>query len=138
MTPPRPPLTHDQRLVLLALGALAPSAVVAMVLLWTGDHHPRTQWTLTITLAVLAAGFLASMRARVIMPLQTVANLLSALREGDFSIRARGSRRADPLYELHAEVTWIGRSSEPPMERAASFSGAVATLIVRSAPTLRA
>ena len=53
---------------------------------------------------MLAAGFLASMRARVIMPLQTVANLLSALREGDFSIRARGSRRADPLYDLHAEV----------------------------------
>ena len=53
---------------------------------------------------MLAAGFLASLRARVIMPLQTVANLLSALREGDFSIRARGSRRADPLYDLHAEV----------------------------------
>ena len=49
-------------------------------------------------------GFLASLRARVIMPLQTVANLLSALREGDFSIRARGSRRADPLHDLHAEV----------------------------------
>jgi two-component system, NtrC family, nitrogen regulation sensor histidine kinase NtrY len=104
VTPPRTRLSHDQRLVLLALGALAPSAAVALVLLWTGDHHPRTQWTLTITLAVLAAGFLASMRARVIMPLQTVANLLSALREGDYSIRARGSRRADPLYELHAEV----------------------------------
>jgi len=104
VTPPRPRLSHDQRLVLLALGALAPSALLAMVLLWTGDHHPRTQWTLTVTLAVLAAGFLASMRARVIMPLQTVANLLSALREGDFSIRARGSRRADPLYDLHAEV----------------------------------
>ena len=104
MTPPRTRLSHDQRLVLLALGALAPSATLALVLLWTGDHHPRTQWTLTITLAVLAAGFLASLRARVIMPLQTVANLLSALREGDFSIRARGSRRADPLYDLHAEV----------------------------------
>ena len=104
MTPPRTRLSHDQRLVLLALGALAPSAILALVLLWTGDHHPRTQWTLTVTLAVLAAGFLASLRARVIMPLQTVANLLSALREGDFSIRARGSRRADPLYDLHAEV----------------------------------
>ena len=104
MTPPRTRLSHDQRLVLLALGAVAPSAILAMVLLWTGDHHPRTQWTLTVTLAVLAFGFLASLRARVIMPLQTVANLLSALREGDFSIRARGSRRADPLYDLHAEV----------------------------------
>ena len=104
MTAPRTRLSHDQRLVLLALGAVAPSALVALVLLWTGDHHPRTQWTLTSTLALLAGGFLASLRARVIMPLQTVANLLSALREGDFSIRARGSRRADPLYDLHAEV----------------------------------
>jgi two-component system nitrogen regulation sensor histidine kinase NtrY len=104
VTPPRTRLSHDQRLVLLALGAVAPGAILGLVLLWTGDHHPRTQWTLTVTMLVLVIGFLASLRARVIMPLQTVANLLSALREGDFSIRARGSRRADPLHELHGEV----------------------------------
>ena len=104
MTPPRPRLSHDQRLVLLALGAVAPGAILALVLLWTGDHNPRTQWTLTIAMLLIVAGFIGSLRARVIMPLQTVANLLSALREGDFSIRARGSRRADPLYDLHAEV----------------------------------
>ena len=104
MTPPRTRLSHDQRLVLLALGAVAPGAIIALVLLWTGNHHPRTQWTLTIAMLLVVGGFLASLRARVIMPLQTVANLLSALREGDFSIRARGSRRADPLHDLHAEV----------------------------------
>ena len=104
MTPPPTRLSHDQRLVLLALGAVAPGAIIALVLLWTGDHTPRTQWTLTITMLLIVVGFLASLRARVIMPLQTVANLLSALREGDFSIRARGSRRADPLHDLHAEV----------------------------------
>ena len=38
------------------------------------------------------------------MPLQTIANLLSALREGDFSIRARGSRRDDPLNDVMVEV----------------------------------
>jgi two-component system, NtrC family, nitrogen regulation sensor histidine kinase NtrY len=104
VTPPRPRLSHDQRLVLLALGAVAPGAALALILLWTGDHTPRTQWTLTIAMLLIVGGFLGSLRARVIMPLQTVANLLSALREGDFSIRARGSRRADPLYDLHAEV----------------------------------
>jgi nitrogen fixation/metabolism regulation signal transduction histidine kinase len=104
LTPPRTRLSHDQRLVLLALGAVAPGAIIALVLLWTGNHHPRTQWTLTVAMLIVVAGFLASLRARVIMPLQTVANLLSALREGDFSIRARGSRRADPLHDLHAEV----------------------------------
>jgi nitrogen fixation/metabolism regulation signal transduction histidine kinase len=104
VTGPRTRLSHDQRLVLLALGAVAPGAIIALVLLWTGNHHPRTQWTLTIAMLLVIGGFLASLRARVIMPLQTVANLLSALREGDFSIRARGSRRADPLHDLHAEV----------------------------------
>ena len=67
MTPPRTRLSHDQRLVLLALGAVAPGAILALVLLWTGDHNPRTQWTLTIAMAILVAGFLASLRARVIM-----------------------------------------------------------------------
>ena len=104
MTPPRLRLSHDQRLVVLALGAAAPGTMLALILLWTGDHHPRTQWTLTVATLLIVMGFIASLRARVIMPLQTVANLLSALREGDFSIRARGSRRADALYDLHAEV----------------------------------
>jgi nitrate/nitrite-specific signal transduction histidine kinase len=33
-----------------------------------------------------------AVRERVVRPLQTLSNLLAALREGDFSIRARGAR----------------------------------------------
>jgi hypothetical protein len=43
VTPPRPRLSHDQRLVVLALGAAAPGTILALILLWTGNHHPRTQ-----------------------------------------------------------------------------------------------
>ena len=39
----------------------------------------------------------ALVRERVLRPLQTIANLLAALREGDYSIRARGASPADGL-----------------------------------------
>jgi two-component system nitrogen regulation sensor histidine kinase NtrY len=42
-------------------------------------------------------GFGAALRERVIRPLQTLSNLLGALREGDFSLRARGSGTDDAL-----------------------------------------
>ena len=46
----------------------------------------------------------ASLRHRIVFPLQTMANLLEALRESDFSFRARGARRDDPLGETLFEI----------------------------------
>ena len=42
-----------------------------------------------------------------ILPLQTLSNLLAALGEGDFSIRARGARGGDPLGEVMIEVNTL-------------------------------
>jgi nitrogen fixation/metabolism regulation signal transduction histidine kinase len=55
---------------------------------------------------VLLAGaaFLRALWERVVRPLQTVSNLLAAMREDDFSIRARGARGNDPLGEVLLEV----------------------------------
>ena len=44
----------------------------------------------------------------MVRPLQTLANLLSALREGDFSLRARQPREADALAQVIHEVNAIG------------------------------
>ena len=49
-------------------------------------------------------GFAFALRERVALPLQTLSNLLAALGEGDFSIRARGARGGDPLGEVMIEV----------------------------------
>jgi two-component system nitrogen regulation sensor histidine kinase NtrY len=100
----RPRLTHDQRIVLLALAAAAPGTIMSLVVLWTGSSTPKVQWTLTVVIVGFLLGFLSAMRTRVVLPLQTLANLLSALREGDFSIRARRSRRNDPLNDVNVEV----------------------------------
>jgi PAS domain S-box-containing protein len=104
VTAPRTRLTHDQRVLLLALGAAAPGTVLALAILWSGGYSSKVQWTLTVLLLGTAAGCLSALRTRVVLPLQTLANLLSALREGDFSIRARGARRNDPLSEVNVEV----------------------------------
>jgi PAS domain S-box-containing protein len=49
-----------------------------------------------------------AVRARVVRPLQTLSNLLAALREGDYSIRARGAGGEDALGLAFAEVNAIG------------------------------
>ncbi len=40
----------------------------------------------------------------IIRPLQTLANVVSALRESDYSFRARGGRQMDALGELALEI----------------------------------
>jgi len=78
--------------------------VVALVLLWAGDFTPKTRWTL----AVLAVGWWLAVSGtigeRVVRPLQTISNLLAALREGDYSIRARGARTDEALGLAYFEV----------------------------------
>src|SRR3989454_8071968 len=84
-------LRFDQRILLLALASGFPAALVALLLLWTGDYTPKVQWTLTVFIVGVWTGCSFSVRRRVVLPLQTLSNLLAALRESDFSIRARTS-----------------------------------------------
>ncbi len=75
-----------------------------MILLWTGDYTPKVQWTLTVFVLGVWTGCSFSVRHRVVLPLQTLSNLLAALRESDFSIRARGASGDDPLGAVMLEV----------------------------------
>ena len=102
-------LRFDRRILLLALAAGFPATVVALLLIWGGGYAPRLQWMLTILLVGIWTGCSFAARRRVVLPLQTLTNLLAALRERDFSIRARtsggraGSAR-DPLDAVMFEV----------------------------------
>ena len=94
----------------MAIMAGLPGALVAFVLLWIGDYSPKVQWTLGFIIFVLWWGFAFALRERVVLPLQTLSNLLAALREGDYSIRARGARAGDPLGEVQLEVNTLGET----------------------------
>ena len=88
----------------MALASALPGAAISLIFLWTGDYTPKVQWTLTVLIVTFCLGFAFALRERVVLPLQTLSNLLAALGEGDFSIRARGARGGDPLGEVMIEV----------------------------------
>ena len=94
----------------LTLAAAAPAVIVALAFIWFGDHSAKVQWTLTLLIGGFGLGFLLSAREHVVRPLQTMTNLLAALREGDYSIRARGARADDSLGEALLEVNELGET----------------------------
>src|SRR5438093_6539654 len=99
-----PRLSHDRRILLMAFASALPGAAISLIFLWTGDFTPKVQWTLTVLIITFCLGFAFALRERVVLPLQTLSNLLAALGEGDFSIRARGAHGGDPLGEVMIEV----------------------------------
>ncbi|HUO34853.1 MAG TPA: ATP-binding protein [Candidatus Acidoferrum sp.] len=104
------PLAYERRILLLALAAGLGSTVVALALLWTGDHSSNLRWTLTVVLVVAWLSFGFSAQNRIVFSLRTLSNLLAALREGDYSIRARGSNQDDVLGEVLREVNSLGET----------------------------
>src|SRR5439155_1044689 len=88
-------LRYERRILTLALLTGLPAVILALLLLWAGDFAARTQWTVAILLVGVWLAFVGVVRERVIRPLQTISNMLAALREGDFSLRAwRATRPA--------------------------------------------
>jgi two-component system, NtrC family, nitrogen regulation sensor histidine kinase NtrY len=103
-------LTYERRIQLLALAAGLPGSAVALILLWTGDYSSRTAWTLGLLIVGMWLGFALSLRQRVVFSLQTLSNLLAALREEDFSVRGRDARRDDAMGEVMLEVNALGET----------------------------
>jgi nitrogen fixation/metabolism regulation signal transduction histidine kinase len=103
-------LRHHQRVYLLALLAAVPATGTALVLLWIGDAATWLRWTLTVVLALFALGMAAAVRSEIVRPLQTLSNLLYALRQGDFSMRAAGARGDDALGLALMEANALGQT----------------------------
>ena len=111
----RPPGAHsrlalESRLPLLVLLGGLPGVVVSLVWLWTGDHGIEVRWTLTVVVVVVWLSAAAIARERVIRPLQTLSNLLSGLREGDYSVRGAGANEQDALGVAMTEINALGNT----------------------------
>jgi PAS domain S-box-containing protein len=103
-------LSYEGKITWLAFLAVAPATIIALALLWFGDHTPKVQWTLTTVVIGCFAAFVFSTREHAVRPLQTLSNLLAALREGDYSIRARGARADSALGEVLLEVNSLSET----------------------------
>jgi two-component system, NtrC family, nitrogen regulation sensor histidine kinase NtrY len=130
-------LSYEQRIFFLALLTGLPGVGVALFLLWRG-HDPAdiaavqqlagldqsravafleglnfsrsARWFCTVTLTGLWLGCAYIVREKVRFPLQTLSNLLAAIREGDYSIRARGGRFDDALGAVMFELNSLGQN----------------------------
>jgi len=104
------PMTYERRIQLLALAAGFPGSLIALILLWTGNFSSGAAWTITFFLFVFWLGFAVSLQHRVVFSLQTLSNLLAALREEDFSLRGRGARTDDAMGEVMVEVNALSET----------------------------
>src|SRR2546429_1533811 len=120
-------LSYEAKLTWLTFGAAVPAVVVALALLWSGDYSAKVQWTLTILIVACFLGFISSAREHIVHPLRTMSNLLAALREGDYSIRARGARAGNALGEVLLEINSLGETLR--LQRLGAFE---ATALLRT------
>jgi PAS domain S-box-containing protein len=97
-------LGHDRRIFLLGLLVGLPGVATALGLLWLGDFSARVQWTAGVGLVLAWLGLAVALREQVVRPLGTLANMLAALKEGDFSIRARVGDAGDALSLAYLEL----------------------------------
>ena len=100
----------DQQAVVLALTAAVPPLVATLLLLWAGDYSAKVRWTVALLLVATSAAALTALRQHIVSPLQTLANLVAALREDDFSIRGRSSVAGDPLGDVMTEVNALAET----------------------------
>src|ERR1700761_1483332 len=101
-------LDHDspfeRRVRFLCFLIAAPALLLAAILLWRAGASRSTMITLLGTAALLSLVAAGLLMEQIVRPLQTLANVVAALRESDYSFRARGGRQLDALGELALEI----------------------------------
>ena len=97
-------MRHDRRVLVLTALAGLPGVAAAIWLLWQSSPDPGIRWPLSLVLVAGWLGISVAAKNHAIHPFETIANMLAALREGDFSIRARVGDARDPLSLAYLEL----------------------------------
>ena len=97
----------ERRIIRSALWLAAPGLVVSGVLIWLQDWTLESKLALLFAELVVCALIVAAIHDQIIRPLQTLANVVGALREEDYSFRARMAVPDDALGELSLEVNML-------------------------------
>jgi nitrogen fixation/metabolism regulation signal transduction histidine kinase len=103
-------LKFESRVTILALAAGLPPVVLCAILLYINSYSAQIQWTVDLLLALIWLSVAFNLKQRVIRPLQTLSNILAAIREGDYSIRGRRATSGDALGEVMLEVNDLGQT----------------------------
>ncbi len=97
-------LLYERRISLFSIFVAVPGMLVSGIFIW------MQAWSLESKLALIFAELFVwwllamALQEQTTRPLQTLANVIAALREEDYSFRARGTATDDALGELSLEV----------------------------------
>ena len=100
-------LLYERRIAIFAVLAALPGVVIATIMIWT---HP---WSRDVKIALTLLEFFLwfiltlTLLEQIVRPLQTLSNVVSALREEDYSFRAREANPNDSLGELSLEINTL-------------------------------
>lgn len=97
-------LSFERRLQIWLYLLGLPALLLLWALLWQHSVDISIQ---SLLLLVFVAGWalaVSFLTEQIIRPLQTLSNVVAALREDDYSFRARGGRRNDALGDLALEI----------------------------------
>jgi nitrogen fixation/metabolism regulation signal transduction histidine kinase len=81
-----------------------PTVILCWLLLLRYSVDPLEQCFFLLALVLGWAFAVSILMEQIVRPLQTLANVVAALREDDYSFRARGGQRSDALGDLALEV----------------------------------
>src|SRR5882724_4620822 len=87
-----------------------PATAVAIWFSWREAPTPELRVICTAILLVFWLGCALAVRRRLVFPLQTLANLIEAVRCGDYTLRGRRAARGDTLGEVVREINKLGET----------------------------
>ncbi|MFZ1136002.1 MAG: ATP-binding protein [Candidatus Korobacteraceae bacterium] len=100
-------LLYERRIAIFAVLAALPGVVIATILIWVQMWSRDAKIALTILEFFLWFILTLTLLEQIVRPLQTLSNVVSALREEDYSFRAREANPNDSLGELALEINTL-------------------------------
>ncbi|MFZ0793861.1 MAG: ATP-binding protein [Candidatus Korobacteraceae bacterium] len=97
-------LLYEKRIALFAILAALPGVTFGTVLIWTHDWSRDTKISFTALELFLWLVLTLALLDQIVRPLRTLTNVIGALREEDYSFRARGAAPNDSMGELALEI----------------------------------
>lgn len=100
----------EYRVAAATLASLSPLALTVAAILFGEPHSFAARASVIVAGIVSLWILIVAIRAQTTYPLRTFANLISALREEDYSIRARSAGRDDGLGDIARELNLLTAS----------------------------
>jgi nitrogen fixation/metabolism regulation signal transduction histidine kinase len=122
-------IAFQNRLALIALGSGLPATAIAVWFAWTYAPTPELRVIFVALLLGFWIGCALAVRRRLIFPLQTLANLIEAVRCGDYTLRGRRERPGDTLGEVVREINMLGSTLQRQRLESLEASALVQTVL---------